>query len=62
MPKEKDKVTPIQAKIKKTVKRLESKGLIKSETEIEAWEQFHGTPGNPAVLYHTAMFLQYCWY
>jgi len=39
MPKKKDKPTPIRAKLKDTVKRLESKGLIKSEAEIKAWEQ-----------------------
>ena len=52
MPKEKDKVTPIQAKMKKAVKRLESKGLLKSETEIEAWELGRQLI---SMLYHTEL-------
>ena len=39
MPAKKDKLTPIQARMKKAEQQLKLKGLFSSESEIEAWEK-----------------------
>jgi hypothetical protein len=38
MPAKKDRLTPIQAKMKKVGKRLEAEGRFSSDAEIEAWQ------------------------
>jgi hypothetical protein len=39
MPAKKDKLTPIQARMKKAEQQLKTKGLFRSDSEIEAWER-----------------------
>jgi hypothetical protein len=38
MPVKKDKLTPIQGRMKKTGTRLKAKGLFSTDAEIDAWE------------------------